>query len=74
MIAIGPHVYDSWNITKQKKIEKLMQWPSIKSPLLWYGSSFFLKGRYYYAFITKTNTKKYIFEMEFHPKVFFKKI
>jgi len=37
-IAIGPHVYDSWNITKQKKIEKIMQCPSIKSPLLQYGS------------------------------------
>jgi hypothetical protein len=26
------HVYDSWNITKQKKIEKIMQCQSIKSP------------------------------------------
>jgi hypothetical protein len=33
-IAIGPHVCDSSNITKQKKIEKLMQCPSIKSPPL----------------------------------------
>jgi hypothetical protein len=32
--TIGPHVYDSRNITKQKKIEKIMQFPSIKSPPL----------------------------------------
>jgi hypothetical protein len=24
LAAIGPHVYDSWNTTKQKKIEKIM--------------------------------------------------
>jgi hypothetical protein len=48
-----PHVYDSWNITKQKKIEKIMQWPFIKSPPLWYGSDFFLKIQCYYAFIAK---------------------
>jgi hypothetical protein len=29
-MAIGPDVYDSWNITKQKKNEKIMQYPSIK--------------------------------------------
>jgi len=39
--AIGPHVYNSWNITKKKKIEKIMQCPSIKSYLLWYGGGFF---------------------------------
>ncbi len=49
--AIGPHVCDSWNITKQKEIEKIIQCPSIKSFPLWYDSGFFLKGRYYYAFI-----------------------
>jgi hypothetical protein len=52
LTAIRPHVYDSWNITKQKKIEKIMQFPFIKSPLLWYGSGFSLKIRYYYACIT----------------------
>jgi hypothetical protein len=31
LTAIGPHVYDSWNITKQKKIEKIMQCPFIKN-------------------------------------------
>jgi hypothetical protein len=51
-MAIGHHVCDSWNITKQKKIEKIMQWSSIKSSLLWRGSGFFLKGGYYYAFTT----------------------
>jgi hypothetical protein len=43
-MAIGPHVYDSWNITKQKEIEKIMQCPFIKSPC-WYGIGFFLKRR-----------------------------
>jgi hypothetical protein len=57
-LVIRPHVYDSWNITKQKKIEKLMQCPSIKSPLIWYGSGFFLKIRYYCAFTTKQMQKK----------------
>jgi hypothetical protein len=42
-IAIGPHVYGSWNIIKQKKIEKVMQCPSRKSLPLWYGGGFFLK-------------------------------
>jgi hypothetical protein len=32
--GLGLHVCGSWNITKQKKIEKLMQCPSIKYPLL----------------------------------------
>jgi hypothetical protein len=41
-MAIGPHVCDSWNITKQKKFKKIIQFPSIKSPPLWYGSGFFL--------------------------------
>jgi hypothetical protein len=39
-MAIGPHVYVSWNITKQKKVEKIMQCPSIKSPHVWYGGGF----------------------------------
>jgi hypothetical protein len=49
-MTIGPHVYASWNITKQKKIGKIMQCSSIKCPHLWYGSGFFLKIGYYYAF------------------------
>jgi len=65
-MTIGPHVCGSWNITKQKKIEKIMQCPSIKSPILSYGSGFFLKF-FYYAFIVK-NAKKHIFLMKFHPK------
>jgi hypothetical protein len=39
-MAIGPHVCDSWNITKQNEIEKIMQCRSIKSPSIWYGSRF----------------------------------
>jgi hypothetical protein len=35
------HVCGSWNITKQNKIEKIMEFPFIKSPPLWYGSGFF---------------------------------
>jgi len=30
-----------------------MQCPSIKSPPLWYGTGFFLKQIYYYAFIVQ---------------------
>jgi hypothetical protein len=66
--TLRPHVYDSWNITKQKKIEKIMQCPFKKSPPLWYGSGFFLKIRYYYAFITKQMQIKHIFWMKFDPK------
>jgi hypothetical protein len=65
LIAIGPHVYNSSNIAKQKKIEKIMQCPSIKSPFLWYGSGFFLKINYYYAFITKQMQKNTFFEWNF---------
>jgi hypothetical protein len=39
-MAIRPHVCDSWNITKQKEIEKTMQCSSIKSPTIWYGGGF----------------------------------
>jgi hypothetical protein len=60
-MTTGPHVCDSWNITKQKEIEKIMQCPSIKSPSLWYGNVFCLKGWYYYAFITKNMQKTHIF-------------
>jgi len=67
-MAIGPHVCDSWNITKQKEIEKIMQCPSIKSPPLWYGNDFLLKGRYIMHSLLK-NAKKHIFWMKFHPKV-----
>jgi hypothetical protein len=63
---IRPHVYDSWNVTKQKKIKKLMQCPSIKSTPFLYGSGFVFKIRYYYAFIIKQC--KHIFWIEFHKK------
>jgi hypothetical protein len=58
---IMPHVYGSWNITKQKKIEKIMQCPFVKSLCLWYGSGFFLQIGYYYAFITKQMKKNIYF-------------
>jgi hypothetical protein len=61
------HVYDSWNIIKQKKNGKIIQFPSIKSPLFWYGIGFSLKNFYYYAFIVKPMQKKTYFWMKFHP-------
>jgi hypothetical protein len=67
--AIRPHVYDSWNIAKQKEIENIMQCPSIKSCSLWYGSDFLLKGRCYYAFITK-NMQENIFFIVISSKSF----
>jgi hypothetical protein len=59
LATIGPHVYDSWNITKQKKIEKII---SIKSFPFWYGSGFFFKIKYHYAFITKQMQENTFFE------------
>ncbi len=44
-MAIGPHVCQSWSITKQKEIEKIMQYPFTKSPYFWYGSGVFLKKK-----------------------------
>jgi hypothetical protein len=40
LTTIGPHVFDSWNIIKEKEIEKIMQWPSIKSPPFLYRTGF----------------------------------
>jgi len=65
-MAIGPHVCGSWNITKQKKNERIMQCPFIKSLFLWYGSGFFLKI-YIYALLFK-NAKNTFFWMKFHRK------
>jgi hypothetical protein len=59
--AIRPHVYDSWNDTKQKKFKKIMQCPFIKSPSFLYDRGFFFKLRYYYAFITKQMKKNTFF-------------
>jgi hypothetical protein len=42
-MAKGPHIYDSRNIAKQKKIEKIMQCPFIKYPFLLLDSGFPLK-------------------------------
>ncbi len=52
-VAIGPHIYDSWNITKQKKFENLMQCPSIKSPLLWNDSFFFFFKHFFNGISSK---------------------
>jgi len=49
-------------LNKQKEIEKILQCPFIKSPSLSYATGFFLKGRYYYAFITKKIQLKTFFE------------
>jgi p-aminobenzoyl-glutamate transporter AbgT len=56
------------NITKQKEIEKIMQYPFIKSLFLLYVIGFFLKGKYYYAIITKKMKKKTFFEWNFIHK------
>ncbi len=57
--TIKPHVCASWNITKQKKTEKIMQFPSIKYFLLWYGNGFFPKEKIllciYYSKMKKTH-------------------
>jgi hypothetical protein len=66
--AIKPHVYDSWNITKQKKIEKIRQFPSIKSPPLWYGSFFFLK-KWIISIHCKINAKTTFFKWNFIQKL-----
>jgi hypothetical protein len=50
-MTIGPHVCDSWNITKQREIKKITQCPFIKSLLFYTLMVFFLKGRYYNALI-----------------------
>ncbi len=60
LTAIGPHVCDSWNITKQKKIEKIMQCPFIKSPPLWYGSGFFLKKDIMHSLLNKCKTTHFL--------------
>ncbi len=67
--AIRPHVCGSWNITKQKKIEKIMPCPSRKSPPLWYGSGLFPKKTYYYAFIVQKCKKHKKFKWNFIQKL-----
>ncbi len=67
-MAIGLHVYGSQNITEQKKIEKIMQCPFIKSLSFLYGSGFFLKRIDYYAFIAENWKKKINFLNEISYK------
>jgi hypothetical protein len=57
--ALRPHVYDSWNITKQKKIKKHMHCPSIKSPFFY--MVIFFKIINYYAFIVLKMQYIYIY-------------
>jgi hypothetical protein len=66
--AIGLHVCDSWNITKQFFFEKIIQCSFIKSLPLWYGSGFSLKIYILLCIHCWTNARKHIFQMEFHPK------
>jgi hypothetical protein len=51
----GPRVYYSWNITKQNEMEKIMQWPYIKSPTFSYGSGWVKKTKNNYEIITKND-------------------
>jgi len=67
--AIGPHVCGSWNITKQKKIEKIMQCPFIEFPPFLYGSGFLFLKRYYYAFIVQKYKKHTFFQWNFTQKL-----
>ncbi len=64
--ATKPHVCGSSNITKQKKIEKIIQWPFIKAPPLWYGSGIFILKNIIMHLLFK-NTKNTFFLMKFHP-------
>jgi hypothetical protein len=65
LTTIRPHVYDSWNITNQKKIESIMQCSTTKFPPLWYGSGFFLKKKCYNAFIVIKVQKNTVFQLNF---------
>jgi len=65
LASMGPHLYDSWNITKQKKIEKIMQCPYTKYPPLWYGSVFFPKNMKLLCIHIK---QMHFFIMKLHPK------
>jgi hypothetical protein len=55
--------------TKQKKIETIMQCPSIKSPPLSYGSGFFPRTRYYCAFIVQKCKKHTFLKSNFIQKL-----
>jgi hypothetical protein len=63
LMAIGPHVFYSWNITKQTKTEKMIQCSFVKSPPFSYGNFFSFKNNNN-AFIIKMQ-KKHIFEWIF---------
>jgi hypothetical protein len=68
-MAIGPHVYGSWHITKPKKNEKIIQCPPIKSFPFSQGNGFSPKIRVYYAFIVQEVQKNTFFEWIFSRKL-----
>jgi hypothetical protein len=49
-------------VTKQKKSEKIMQCPTIRSLSLSIGIGFFFKYMKYFASIVEKNEKKHIFK------------
>ncbi len=65
-MAIRPHVCDLGNISKQKEIEKIMQFPFIKSLPFWYGSCFFFEKKILLCIIYQKNfLKNTFFEWNF---------
>jgi hypothetical protein len=58
---MGLYVCDSWKITKQKEIEKMMQCPFIKASPLWYGSGFFWKEDIIMHSLLKKEKKTHFF-------------
>jgi hypothetical protein len=67
---MGLHVCGSWKIAKIKKIEKNNAMPihKISSSLIWVVV-FFLKKRYYYAFIIQKWKEHTFFEWNFIQKL-----
>ncbi len=67
-MTMGPHVCDSWNISKQKEIKKIMQCPFIKSPPFDMVMVFSWKEDVIMHSLLK-KCKNTLFLMDFHPKV-----
>jgi hypothetical protein len=68
-MAIGPHVYGSWNITKQKKIEKIMQCPCINFLFFDVVMVFPLKEILLCIYCSKMQKKTHIFWMKIYPTI-----
>jgi len=64
-MVTGFHVFDSLNITKQKKIEKIIYCPCIKFLSISYGSGFF-KKKTFIMILLLNKCKKHIFERIFN--------